>query len=202
MFTGIIECTGTIQSIRNQGSNRTFTIHSPISSELKVDQSVSHNGVCLTIETKENNLHTVSAVKETLDKSNLRDAMVGDEINLERCVQINGRMDGHFVQGHVDDVGQCKKIIDQNGSWEIFFDFDKQHAPLIVSKGSIAVNGVSLTVVDPGLNNFHVAIIPYTFENTNFKKLKEGDYVNLEFDLLGKYLLRKMQLEQPKEPLI
>lgn len=194
MFTGIIECTGRVEAIREEGTNKVFTIASPISHELKVDQSVSHNGICLTVEHIQDGSHTVSAVKETIDKTNLNFTKPGDIINLERSLLVNGRLDGHFVQGHVDDIGQCTKIENQEGSWEIYFQFKKKYKGLIIPKGSIAINGISLTVIDPGDELFHVAIIPYTYHHTNFKQMAVGDFVNLEFDILGKYLLRNMEL--------
>ncbi len=218
MFTGIIETLGTVENIKRVGSNLELHISSSISSELKVDQSVSHNGVCLTIinltpnpspvgEGGKNSIHVVTAVDETLSKTNLGKLKAGDSVNLERCMKADGRFDGHIVQGHVDGTAICKSTIDKNGSWEFQFVYDRQFKSLLVAKGSICINGVSLTSLTPGPSpkgegskkllskdgeEFSVAIIPYTFENTNFKSLKEGDEVNLEFDVIGKYVAKMM----------
>ncbi len=198
MFTGIIETVGSIKSIRSEGSNKVFWIKSNISEQLKIDQSVSHNGVCLTVTAIDNDCHQVVAIDETLSKSNLGERAVGDAINLERCVKADSRMDGHFVQGHVDDMGICDRIQNKDGSWLFTFKFDPQHAGLLVDKGSITVNGVSLTVINPTINSFQVAIIPYTFEYTNFNSIEKGQSINLEFDIIGKYILRKIQLRDIK----
>jgi len=195
MFTGIIESIGAIQHIEQNGSNKTFWITSPILNELKVDQSVSHNGVCLTIEAVEENTHRVTAIEETLVKSNFNDLRVNDEVNLERCMQMNGRLDGHIVQGHVDAVATCTDKKDLNGSWEYRFLFPEQFAKLVIEKGSIALNGISLTLFNAGLNEFSVAIIPYTYEHTNMKHVNIGTTVNIEFDIIGKYIQRMMQLQ-------
>jgi len=195
MFTGIIESIGTIQHIEQNGSNKTFWITSPISSELKVDQSVSHNGVCLTVEALEENTHRVTAIEETLVKSNFNNLRINDEVNLERCVQMNGRLDGHIVQGHVDAVATCIAKKDLNGSWEYRFQFPEQFARLIIEKGSIALNGISLTLFNVGLNEFSIAIIPYTHEHTNMKRVNIGTIGNIEFDMIGKYIQRMMQLQ-------
>jgi len=190
MFTGIIETSGIIKKITSQGSNKTFWIDSPISSELKVDQSVSHNGICLTVEQIENDAHRVTAIKETLDKTNLSDWKKGDLVNLERCLQMNGRLDGHIVQGHVDATAVCSKVKNLKGSWEFNFSFPMEFSHLIIEKGSISLNGISLTVFNVKKRSFSVAIIPYTFEHTNMKTLKKGDKVNIEFDMIGKYVSR------------
>lgn len=191
MFTGIIEQTGKIVSVQKDRSNLIFEISAGFINEIKVDQSIAHNGVCLTVESIANGTYKVSAIEETLLKSNLGELKTGDEVNLERCMQIGGRLDGHIVQGHVDGVATCTKIIDHDGSKEFVFNYDsKEH--ITVSKGSITVNGVSLTVVLSEPGKFSVAIIPYTLDNTNFKNLKVGDKVNLEFDIIGKYVQRML----------
>lgn len=194
MFTGIIESLGTIQKISAEGTNRIFWINSNISSQLKIDESLCHNGVCLTIEELKDNMHRVTAIRETLYKTNLQYWTEGDIINLERSMQLNGRIDGHIVQGHVDGTGKCISKKDLDGSFEFIFSFDEDKAALIIEKGSICVNGVSLTAFNVTQNSFTVAIIPYTFEHTNFKSIKEGDLVNLEFDMLGKYVARIQSL--------
>ncbi len=200
MFTGIIEAFGRVQSIEKEGSNVHFTIESVISSELKIDQSVSHNGVCLTVVALPEGAHTVTAIDETLQRSNLGQLQVGDLANLERAMLSNARLDGHFVQGHVDVKGVCTEVQTLEGSWVFSFEYPFQPEYLLVDKGSISVNGVSLTVVKPGIENgkghFSVAIIPYTFEHTNFGQLKLGDSVNLEFDVIGKYVARHLALYQ------
>ena len=190
MFTGIIESLGKITNVKADRGNIDFTIESEISKELKIDQSVSHNGVCLTVTDKSNNTHTVTAVKETLDKSSLRNFSVDDLINLERAMKLGERLDGHLVQGHVDGVAKCISVYVNDGSWIYQFEFDVKNEMLLIEKGSICINGVSLTVFDIVKNTFKVTIIPYTYENTSFKKLKEGDMVNIEFDMIGKYLAR------------
>lgn len=194
MFTGIIESIGTIQHIEKNGSNKTFLITSPISNELKIDQSISHNGVCLTVEVVEDDAHKVTAIEETLIKSNFNDLRAGDSVNLERCMQMNGRIDGHIVQGHVDAVATCIDKKDMNGSWEYRFVFAEQFAKLIIEKGSIAINGISLTLFNVGLNEFSVAIIPYTYEHTNMQHVNIGTTVNIEFDMIGKYIQRMITL--------
>jgi riboflavin synthase len=188
MFTGIIETVGEVVSIKLEGTNKHFKIASKISNELKVDQSVSHDGVCLTVVWVGDGFHWVVAVQETLDKSNLGSWREGGKINLERCMVANGRFDGHIVQGHVDQVGKVKSIVDQNGSWLFTFTYDFALGNITVEKGSISVNGVSLTCFNSTDGKFSVAIIPYTFQNTGFQNLKEGDTVNLEFDVIGKYV--------------
>ena len=190
MFTGIIESLGKITNVKADRGNIDFTIESEISKELKIDQSVSHNGVCLTVTDKSNNTHTVTAVKETLDKSSLRNFSVDDLINLERAMKLGERLDGHLVQGHVDGVAKCISVSVNDGSWIYQFEFDVQNEMLLIEKGSICINGVSLTVFDIAENTFKVTIIPYTYENTSFKTLKVGDIVNIEFDMIGKYLAR------------
>ena len=190
MFTGIIESLGKITDLKVDRGNIDFTIESDISKELKVDQSVSHNGVCLTVTDKNNNTKTVTAVKETLDKSSLTNFSVNDLINLERAMKLGERLDGHLVQGHVDGVAKCLGVSVNDGSWIYKFEFDISNEMLLIEKGSICINGVSLTVFDIAENTFKVTIIPYTYENTSFKTLKEGDIVNIEFDMNGKYLAR------------
>ena len=190
MFTGIIESLGKITDLKVDRGNIDFTIESDISKELKVDQSVSHNGVCLTVTDTNNNTHTVTAVKETLDKSSLTNFSVNDLVNLERAMKLGERLDGHLVQGHVDGVAKCLGISVNDGSWIYKFEFDISNEMLLIEKGSICINGVSLTVFDIAENTFKVTIIPYTYENTSFKMLKKGDIVNIEFDMIGKYLAR------------
>jgi riboflavin synthase len=196
MFTGIIETTGLVQEITTSGTNKTFWIESPLSSSFKVDQSIAHNGVCLTVEEITDSRHRVTAVQETLEKTALDGWSRGSIVNIERSLLPSARVDGHFVQGHVDGTGICKKIRDRQGSWEFEFWFSKKFAPLVIEKGSISVNGISLTAFNVKKNSFKVAIIPYTYEHTNLKQLVEGDVVNLEFDMLGKYILRKLSLKK------
>ena len=193
MFTGIIESLGKITSVKVDQGNIDFTIESEISQELKVDQSVSHNGVCLTVTETDNKTHTVTAVKETLDKSSLKNFSVDDLINLERAMKLGERLDGHLVQGHVDGVAKCVDFSANNGSWIYTFEFDIKNEMLLIEKGSICINGVSLTVFNIAENNFSVTIIPYTYENTSFKNLKKGDKVNIEFDIIGKYVAQMMK---------
>lgn len=195
MFTGIVETIGIVKEVITKGSNKTFWIESALSQQLKIDQSVSHSGVCLTVEETNGNYHRVTAIWETLEKSNLGEWSAGAIINLERSLQLGNRLDGHIVQGHVDAVAICRKIVEKDGSWEYVFEFSKKFAALIIEKGSIAVNGISLTAFNVKKKNFTVAVIPYTFEHTNVKEIKEGSKVNLEFDMIGKYLLRKLSLE-------
>lgn len=194
MFTGIIEKTGTVERVKIEGSNCHFTISSVISSELKIDQSLSHNGVCLTVVAVEGNTHTVTAIEETLSRTNLGDLKKGDIVNLERAMLPSSRLDGHIVQGHVDATGRCTNILKRDGSWYFEFQYQANPEHLLVDKGSVCVNGVSLTVVKPSLDRFSVAIIPYTFENTTFKHLRIGDSVNLEFDIIGKYIGRYFEI--------
>jgi len=192
MFTGIIECLGKITNINTHGSNKTFWVESTISDELKIDESVSHDGVCLTIEEVNGNSYKVTAIKETLDKTNIDEWKAGGIVNLERSLRMNGRIDGHIVQGHVDTTAECvyKKIL--KGSTELTFKFKKRFASLIIEKGSICVNGVSLTCFNVAKNKFTVAIIPYTLEHTNISFIKEGLKVNIEFDILGKYVQKSI----------
>jgi len=190
MFTGIIESLGVVVSTEEEGTNRHFVIKSAISGELKVDQSVSHNGVCLTVTRTGGGSHHVTAVAETLEKSNLGNLRNGDHVNLERCMLNNGRFDGHIVQGHVDQTAVIRSIKDVEGSWLFDFEYDAARGNITVEKGSIAVNGVSLTCFNSRANSFAAAIIPYTFHHTNFHQLRVGDTVNLEFDIIGKYVKR------------
>ena len=193
MFTGIIEVVGKVKEIEEEMGNRHFAIESSISPELKVDQSVSHNGVCLTVTRVDGNTHWVTAVNETLNKSNLRTLHKDSLVNLERCMPANGRFDGHIVQGHVDQTGECVSVKEDNGSWIFSFQYDANNGNITVEKGSITVNGVSLTCFNSSSNSFSVAIIPYTFDHTNFRELKVGDKVNLEFDIIGKYVQRLLK---------
>jgi len=192
MFTGIIETLGIVETIREEGSNVHFSVSSAISHELKIDQSVAHNGVCLTVVSVDPGTHTVTAIKETLEKSNLGILRQGSKVNLERCMQMNGRLDGHIVQGHVDQTAICIKREELDGSWEYRFSYDPEAGNVTVEKGSICVNGISLTVVSSVVNEFSVFIIPYTFEHTNLQEVNVGDSVNLEFDIIGKYVARLM----------
>lgn len=196
MFTGIIETIGTISDISVQGSNVDFWVESGISHELKVDQSVAHNGVCLTVVAIKDDRYCVTAVAETLSKTNLGGWQAGTKVNLERSLRVGDRLDGHFVQGHVDGTGTCIQAQALEGSWLYSFSFPEQFASLIIEKGSVCVNGVSLTAFNVGKSEFTVTIIPYTYEHTNFHMLAAGDLVNLEFDVLGKYLFRSQQLEK------
>lgn len=193
MFTGIIEKIAKVEEVVANQSNVIFKISSEISNELKIDQSLAHNGVCLTVTNIENGVHTVCAIHETLQKTNLNSLKVGDFINIERCLQMNGRLDGHIVQGHVDQTANCIQIENNDGSWIYTFEFDESLGNITIEKGSICVNGVSLTVVNSKKNQFSVAIIPYTFQQTTFQFLKVGDIVNLEFDVFGKYVAKYMQ---------
>lgn len=192
MFTGIIESLGKVKALEKDRSNVHFSIESPISAELKIDQSLSHNGVCLTVVEVSAHSHRVTAVEETLRRTNLGDWKPGTLVNLERCLPLGGRLDGHIVQGHVDDVVECVKVEDAAGSWRFTFRYRPEQGGLLVDKGSVCLNGVSLTVVSPSADLFSVAIIPYTWEHTNFKMLNPGDQVNIEFDILGKYIARQM----------
>lgn len=194
MFTGIIETLGTVRTVAREQSNVHFTIESPISGELSIDQSVSHNGVCLTVVALGEGAHTVTAVAETLARTNLGDWKAGALVNLERCLPMGGRLDGHIVQGHVDTTATCIEVLETGGSWRFTFRYQPSPEHLLVDKGSICINGVSLTVVEPEQDVFSVAIIPYTWEHTNFKTLRAGDSVNLEFDVIGKYVTRYMGL--------
>lgn len=190
MFTGIIESSGTIQKITKEGTNVHFDLESSLAVELKIDQSLAHDGVCLTVVETKPDSYRVTAIDETIQKTNLSQWSVGKRVNLERCMPANGRFDGHIVQGHVDQVGQVKSISDQDGSWIFDIEFDSSGGNVTVEKGSITINGTSLTCFNSGPGRFSVAIIPYTFEHTNFHQLKVGDKVNLEFDIIGKYIAR------------
>ncbi len=190
MFTGIIESIGKLARIVEEGTNKHFLFESDISNELKIDQSVSHNGVCLTVTKVIDKHHWVTAIDETLRKSNLGNQIIGNKVNLERCMIANGRFDGHIVQGHVDQIGICKSVKEVGGSWLFDFEYDASLGNVTVEKGSISVNGISLTCFNSTRNGFTVAIIPYTYDHTNFRQLKAGDNVNLEFDVIGKYVKR------------
>jgi riboflavin synthase len=194
MFTGIIEQTGIIHSITNKEENITFGIASNMASALKIDQSVAHNGVCLTVVAIQENVHYVTAIWETLQKTSLANWQVNDTINLERAMMANARLDGHFVQGHVDAVGKCTQAADQKGSWLYTIQFNNKFAALVIEKGSVCLNGISLTCFNVTNNSFDVAIIPYTFDNTNMNVLLVGDAVNIEFDIIGKYILRMKEV--------
>ncbi len=191
MFTGIIEEIGIVKAISREAGNIHFTIEAKMTKELKVDQSVAHNGCCLTVVAIHEECYQVTAIQETLDKTNLNHWEIGTKVNLERCLVMNGRLDGHIVQGHVDTVATCTHYEEQNGSWKYTFQYKDEQ--LTVEKGSVTINGTSLTVVDSQVKGFSVCIIPYTFENTNFKNLKTGDIVNIEFDIIGKYVAKWMQ---------
>lgn len=193
MFTGIIETLAKLEKIEHDRSNVQFTFSSTITPELRVDQSLAHNGVCLTVEKIDGSRYRVTAIEETLKRSNLGDLTPGDLVNLERCMPANGRFDGHIVQGHVDATASCAKIIEHSGSWEFVFEHKKDQNNITVNKGSITINGVSLTVVESTDTSFSVHIIPYTFEHTNFKHFKIGSIVNLEFDVIGKYVAKILQ---------
>ena len=193
MFTGIIESLGKIKKIEREGTNVHFTIASSISDELKIDQSLSHSGVCLTVIKKSKTRHTVTAIDETLQRTNLKNWKIGDSVNLERAMLANGRLDGHIVQGHVDTIAECIDIKTLDGSWVFTFRFAEDKKYILVDKGSICVNGVSLTVINPTDDTFSVAVIPYTYNHTNFQFLKKSDSINLEFDILGKYLVRYLE---------
>jgi riboflavin synthase len=196
MFTGIIETSAEVINIEKEQSNICFTFQSAISQELKIDQSVAHNGVCLTVTEVQGRQHKVVAIDETLQKTNLGSLQVGSIVNLERCLRAEGRFDGHFVQGHIDQTAICTEATATDGSWRYVFAYNFDlHQHLTVSKGSICVNGVSLTVVDSEKGKFSVAIIPYTYEHTNFKTLQKGDKVNIEFDVLGKYIAAYLKLQ-------
>jgi riboflavin synthase len=198
MFTGIVEALGEILERRNEGGNASFLLKCPFTHELKVDQSVSHNGVCLTVTQIEGEAYWVTAVHETLLKTNLAKWEKGDLVNLERCLQWNGRLDGHLVQGHVDTTAHLSSVADENGSWRLRFTYKSAPGFITVEKGSVCVNGVSLTVINSTDDSFEVAIIPFTWEHTNFHRLQQGDVVNLEFDILGKYIARLYAQGQPK----
>jgi len=193
VFTGIVEVTGIVRKISQESANRRLTIESPFTQELKIDQSISHNGVCLTVTNIHDNLYDVIAIEETIAKTNLDKLKEGDEINLERSLKLGDRLDGHLVQGHVDETAVCQKIEERNGSWLMTFEYRSSSPNILVEKGSVCVNGISLTVVETVKNKFSVAIIPFTFHHTNFHSLKPGDFVNLEFDVIGKYVARLLK---------
>ena len=195
MFTGIIETLGIIKDLKKDNNNLNITVFSSITHELKIDQSVAHNGVCLTVIAINNGEYTVTAIKETIEKTNLADWKVGDLLNLERAMKLGDRLDGHIVQGHVDQTGICKSIEEANGSWYFTFEYESNLNNITIEKGSITVNGVSLTVVNSKEKEFSVAIIPYTFEHTNFKNVQIGTTINLEFDVIGKYVSRLYSLK-------
>ncbi|MCY7359988.1 MAG: riboflavin synthase [Rudanella sp.] len=192
MFTGIVETTGRVAAIQAEGTNLTYTIESSMATELTVDQSVSHNGVCLTVTSVSGNAYTVTAVDETLKKTNLGQVQVGHRVNLERCMPATGRFDGHIVQGHVDQTGRCTNVQDLDGSWLYDFEYAPESGNVTVEKGSICINGVSLTVFNSTDNTFRVTIIPYTYDHTTFRELRVGDLVNLEFDIVGKYIKKML----------
>ena len=192
MFTGIIEGNGKVIELKSDQENLHITLESKLTQDLKIDQSLAHNGVCLTVVDIQENQYVVTAVQETLLKSNLRNLKLGDSINLERAMKMNGRLDGHIVQGHVDQIGKCIRVDNNDGSWMYEFEYASDPGNITIEKGSITINGVSLTVVNSGINTFSVAIIPYTYEHTNFNFIKVGDIVNLEFDMIGKYI-KKIQ---------
>ena len=196
MFTGIIETLGIIKDLKKDNNNLNITVFSSITHELKIDQSVAHNGVCLTVIAINNGEYTVTAIKETIEKTNLADWKVGDLLNLERAMKLGDRLDGHIVQGHVDQTGICKSIEEANGSWYFTFEYDSNFNNITIEKGSITINGVSLTVVNSKEKEFSVAIIPYTFEHTNFKNIQIGTTINLEFDVVGKYVAQLYSLTQ------
>ncbi len=190
MFTGIIESFGEVIKLVKDKENLHITVKSNISNELKIDQSLAHNGICLTVIAQKDDTHTVTAIKESIDKTNLGHIKIGDKINLERAMRLNDRLDGHIVQGHVDQIGRCTSVEEADGSWFYTFEYNPEFDNITIEKGSITINGVSLTVVNSREETFSVAIIPYTFENTNFQMIKENTYVNLEFDVIGKYVAR------------
>tara|TARA_B100001094_G_scaffold48353_1_gene43731 strand:- start:483 stop:1079 length:597 start_codon:yes stop_codon:yes gene_type:complete len=192
MFTGIIEGNGKVIELKSDQENLHITLESKLTQDLKIDQSLAHNGVCLTVVDIQENQYVVTAVQETLLKSNLRNLKLGDSINLERAMKMNGRLDGHIVQGHVDQIGKCIRVDNNDGSWMYEFEYASGPGNITIEKGSITINGVSLTVVNSGINTFSVAIIPYTYKHTNFNFIKVGDIVNLEFDMIGKYI-KKIQ---------
>lgn len=196
MFTGIIESLGVVQEVRQEGTNRVFWIQSPLSSSFRIDQSVSHNGICLTVEETREGWHRVTAIDETLHKTEAGGWLHGTLVNIEQCLPMNGRLDGHLVQGHVDGTGVCLARVEKEGSWEFTIGFERKFAPLIIEKGSICLNGISLTAFDVTAHTFTVAIIPYTYEHTNIQNLYEDGKVNLEFDLVGKYIVRSNSLKE------
>ena len=202
MFTGIIEKTGIIKEIISEGTNKSFWVESSLAQELKIDQSLSHNGVCLTVEEINNGMHRVTAIQETLLKTNLSTCTNDTIINLERCMMMNGRLDGHIVQGHVDCTAECIKVVEKDGSWEFSFVFPEKFAALVIEKGSVCVNGISLTAFNVSSNSFTVAIVPYTYNHTNIKNTGLNSLVNIEWDLLGKYILRQTELLLLRQPVL
>ena len=190
MFTGIIEKLGKVIAIQKENNNVNYVVESPISKELKIDQSIAHNGVCLTVTSKSENTHNVTAIDETIIKTNFNYIKIGSLLNLERCLKVGNRLDGHMVQGHVDETAVCIDVVEDKGSWRYVFKGSKKVESLVVNKGSICINGVSLTVVSTNKRIFEVAIIPYTYDNTTFKNLKKGEIVNIEFDIIGKYIIK------------
>lgn len=196
MFTGIIEAIGTVKNIAHEGSNITFTLTCPFTNDLKIDQSLAHNGVCLTVIGIEGNEYSVTAIDETLQKTNIGKLQIGSKVNLERCMPAHGRFDGHIVQGHVDQIGTVTNIQSQDGSWLYDFEYSSDNQNVTVEKGSICINGTSLTVFNSGTNTFRVAIIPYTYEHTIFHTLQIGDTINLEFDIVGKYIKKMLANSQ------
>ena len=194
MFTGIVEEIGKIRKLAKESTNLNIEVEAKMTPELKIDQSVSHNGVCLTVVSIKDHQYTVTAIQETLNKTNLNGLVEGDSVNLERGMKLGDRLDGHIVQGHVDQTAKCTDVQDIDGSWQFTFEYDPSLNNITIEKGSITINGVSLTVVNSGRNSFSVAIIPYTFENTTFKQIEKGSTVNLEFDVIGKYVKRITEL--------
>ena len=194
MFTGIIEAFGKVVDLKKDQENLHLSLESSLTQELKIDQSLAHNGVCLTVVDTAGDQYTVTAIQETLEKTNLGNIKIGNLINLERAMMMNSRLDGHIVQGHVDQIGFCTRLDFREGSWFFDFEYDQRQKNITVEKGSICVNGVSLTVVNSDLNHFSVAIIPYTYEHTNFHQIQKGDTVNLEFDMIGKYISKLYHL--------
>jgi riboflavin synthase len=195
MFTGIIESTGKVVELKKDSGNLDITVSSPISNQLKIDQSVSHNGVCLTVVEVTSDTHRVTAIDETLKKTTLNFLQKGDVINLERCMKIGDRLDGHIVQGHVDQTGECISVEEQNGSWLFQFKYSPSKNNLVVEKGSICINGISLTAFEAVGDTFKVAIIPYTYQHTNIRQVQKGSFVNLEFDVIGKYVARMLEFK-------
>lgn len=202
MFTGIIEKTGVIKEILHNGTNTSFWVKSDLTAELKIDQSLSHSGICLTVEEIKDGMHRVTAIEETILKTNAGSWTVGNIINLERCMQMNGRLDGHIVQGHVDCPAVCTEVIEKAGSWEYSFTFPDKFAALVIEKGSVCVNGISLTAFNVQNNRFTVAIIPYTYNNTNIKNVVLNSMINIEWDMLGKYILRQSELLLLRQPVL
>ena len=196
MFTGIVEEMGMVRNIIKKSNNLILTVSCSFVNEVKVDQSIAHNGVCLTVTDVKSDYYDVTIIEETLNKTNLNTLKINDAVNLERSMKLDARLDGHIVQGHVDEVAECTEIKEMNGSWLFTFNYNKSSESITVEKGSICVNGVSLTVVNSNISSFSVAIIPYTFENTNFKNIKKGSFVNLEFDIIGKYVQRYLQQQK------